>query len=223
MVRKTVKNKPGRMRSKKKNLGPSNSKKPIKKKSLKKKPSKKTKKGVGILNRIIRKINPEYKPRTIVFFYNDLSQIYAFYVKPDSPEEESHALKRFSFNVIQLDLDINNIIKIKEAHELGREEPFKKLSEKISFPINKYSTIPLGKEHFSLKFWGIDEETHQKIKDFFEPKIKQFKEKLNAPIKRPLRHTPHPLLTSGRKFSVSRKENSNNSSRTSILSDIYLN
>ena len=64
MVRKTVKNKPRRMRSQTKKLG-LGSKKPIKKKSLKKKPlkkkplkkktPKKTKKGVGLFNHFRKK------------------------------------------------------------------------------------------------------------------------------------------------------------------------
>lgn len=236
MTKKPLKNKSHRMRSQTKKLGLSSKnpikKKPIKKKSLKKKPNKKkktpkkTKKGVGFFNRFRKKINPEYKLRTIVFMYDEKSQINAYYVKQDSPLEESHALKKFRFNVNQLEINKDRIV-IKEAYELGRKEPLTKLGSEISFSINKYSTIPLGNGKFSLKFWGENDTIHQDIIAFFEPKKKKFNETLKKvrnekPSSQPIAQTSaQPTLTSGRKFSVSREQNSNNnSSRTNILSEL---
>ena len=179
MGRRTVKNKPRRMRSQTKKLG-LGSKKPIKKKSLKKKPlkkkpSKKTKKGVGLFNRFRKKINPQYKLRNIVFRWNeDNSEIGAYYIKPPHLERED-ALKKFRFNVNQLEINKDRIV-IKEAYEEEGTKFLKKFENFKIFSIHKYSTIPLGPRKFSLKFWGINETVHQDIIDFFQPKKEKFNE-----------------------------------------------
>ena len=239
MTKKPLKNKSHRMRSQTKKLGPSSKnpikKKPIKKKSLKKKPNKKkktpkkTKKGVGIFNRLRKKINPEYKLRTIVFMYNENnnegdSEIGAYYNNPSSVGI-GKALKKFRFNVNQVDISRDRIV-IKEAYEEEGTEFLEKFENKITFSINKYSTIPLGKGKFSLKFWGENETVHQDIIDFFQPKKEKFNEKFKQvkngkiPAQPIAQRSAQPPLTSEIKFSVSRNEKLNNSTNSTYLSDL---
>jgi hypothetical protein len=155
-----------------KNLSKNSDKKERKK--VRKKYSKKTKKGVGFYNPL-KKSKSRLKVRTLFIYYNhsqeDPKPLYAYYSKP---VRDSQPLKYFIFY-------LNNVVEkegsfLIDCEEIQKEEfdinvksldrpPFYR--QFFSSGIKKYPTTQLGKNDFSLEFFGIDQNKTNKLKDFF--------------------------------------------------------